>query len=556
MQNITMLRIGTKIKEMFDCKVDVSDCKEESSFYSRSLAALAVMMECGIDEYAAAACITDGYHDLGIDAIYCDEIQKKLFLVQSKWRNEGSGSITHGETLSFIDGVKKIMNFEFESGNEKIKAKIPEINTAIRSMDFQVQMIFIHTGNQPISNYSVQSINAWLRNVNDDVNDILSFKEIKQSDIFKYLASGQESEISIGDVILYNWGSLDEPYKAYYGHLPAGALAEWYLRYGNRLFARNIRFYKGNTDVNSGMKKVLQEEPENFFYYNNGIKILCKKITRKAAYSGDSKIGAFALEGVSLVNGAQTTGAIGAAFGECPSQVSTARVMVQLIDLSDAPQEYATQVTKLSNTQNRIDSKEFAALDPEQERLRTDLLFSGISYLYKSGAEVEDPEHQISIDEAIVALACLGTDISYTATAKRNVGALTDDINKPPYKALFNATTNGFTLKNSVELLRCVEDYLQEHEADYQARNRLALVHGNRFITHLVMQEGKRIEKFNSVILANEELKLFANKACEVLVPKVIQAMNEKFPDAYPAYIFKNVGRCREMEQAINALSY
>ena len=68
---------------------------------------------------------------------------------------------------------------------------------------------------------------------------------------YDFLASSQAlDDITIDDVILSNWGTIDEPFKAYYGSIPASAVGEWYQRYGNRLFAKNIRYYKGSTDVN------------------------------------------------------------------------------------------------------------------------------------------------------------------------------------------------------------------------------------------------------------------------------------------------------------------
>ena len=86
---------------------------------------------------------------------------------------------------------------------------------------------------------------------------------------------------------------------------------------------------------------------------------MCQKITKRAAYSTGREIGLFALEGVSLVNGAQTTGVIGAVCAEDPEAVASARIFVQMIDLGDSENTQATQITKLSNTQNRIDGKDF-----------------------------------------------------------------------------------------------------------------------------------------------------------------------------------------------------
>lgn len=433
------------------CPVLAIDVKtsddDRSTFYSRAIAALSIMIQCGIDETLSGSCVTDGYHDMGIDAVYNDSTQKKLVLVQSKWRRDGTGGISQEEAGSFAQGVKRIINSEFEGCNAKISAKQTDIIAALKDMDYQIEVIFCHTGNQCITDYSKRPITDLLKQVNEeDVAEILVFKEIKLQDIYDFLASSQAlDDITIDDVILSNWGTIDEPFKAYYGSIPASAVGEWYQRYGNRLFAKNIRYYKGSTDVNQGIKEVLRTEPEKFFYYNNGVKLLCRKITRKAAHSTDRITGLFALEGVSLVNGAQTTGSIGAVYADMPDVVARAKVFIQMIDLADTEEEQATQITRFTNTQNRIDGKDFAALDPEQERIKNELSFSGIQYLYKTGATIEDPLHQITLDEAIIAQACSIDELSIVALAKRNVGALTENINKTPYKLLFNGGTNMFT---------------------------------------------------------------------------------------------------------------
>lgn len=249
--NLTMVRIATKLDDLFNEKIDISDVKtsddDRSTFYSRAIAALSIMIQCGIDETLSGSCVTDGYHDMGIDAVYNDSTQKKLVLVQSKWRRDGTGGISQEEAGSFAQGVKRIINSEFEGCNAKISAKQTDIIAALKDMDYQIEVIFCHTGNQCITDYSKRPITDLLKQVNEeDVAEILVFKEIKLQDIYDFLASSQAlDDITIDDVILSNWGTIDEPFKAYYGSIPASAVGEWYQRYGNRLFAKNIRYYKG-----------------------------------------------------------------------------------------------------------------------------------------------------------------------------------------------------------------------------------------------------------------------------------------------------------------------
>lgn len=165
--NLTMVRIATKLDDLFNEKIDISDVKtsddDRSTFYSRAIAALSIMIQCGIDETLSGSCVTDGYHDMGIDAVYNDSTQKKLVLVQSKWRRDGTGGISQEEAGSFAQGVKRIINSEFEGCNAKISAKQTDIIAALKDMDYQIEVIFCHTGNQCITDYSKRPITDLLK---------------------------------------------------------------------------------------------------------------------------------------------------------------------------------------------------------------------------------------------------------------------------------------------------------------------------------------------------------------------------------------------------------
>lgn len=553
MSNLKMVRIQAKIDELFKELVDLSDVKNPdekvNKFYSRSLAALAIVMQCGVEYDIAAQSITDGYHDLGIDAVYNDTAQKKLILVQSKWRKDGLDSISQEEASTFTEGVARVINFDLTGCNAKLSAKQSEITDALRDMNYQIEIVYCHTGNQGMNEYASRALNSLLNQVNeDDSTELLTFTEIKLQDIYEYLANGQINEsIVLNDVLISNWGSVDAPFKAYYGTIQVSAVGEWYNQYGNQLFAKNIRYYKGSTEVNQGIKEVLKTQPEKFFYYNNGIKLLCKKITKKLPYSTGNNVGLFALEGVSLVNGAQTTGVIGAVCLENPELIESAKVFVQMIDLGDAENDQAVQITKLSNTQNRIDSKDFVALDPQQDRLRMELNLAGIQYLYKSGSKLDDPVHQISLDEAIVSQACTLDDLSIVALVKRNIGALTENIDRPPYKLLFNGATNSFAMYNGVQVLRSVDFYIKQNEPTETGRKRLVLIHGNRFLLHLLLQKVKIIDGYDTTYLDNAVIDEIVQTNFNELWNNIFSVMQAKYPEAYPAHIFKNVGRLKEL---------
>ena len=279
--SINMRRVTTKVHELFDGKIDMSDFPNDTSkhFETRALAAVALMMMAGLEASQASKHITDGHHDMGIDALYLDEVQQKLFVVQSKWRSDGVGGADQDEMNSFAQGIQRILDEDLNGANEKISSKSADVDKALTQMAYQIHSIFIHTGDQRANTYVLRSISKLMDQTNDDMSTILAFDELNFRNIFEFLSKGQEqANIDIDDVILTNWGRVSEPYTVYYGTISAATVGKWYADFGNRLFAKNIRFYKGNTEVNEGMKKVLLQEPEKFYYYNNGIKLLCQSI--------------------------------------------------------------------------------------------------------------------------------------------------------------------------------------------------------------------------------------------------------------------------------------
>lgn len=119
------------------------------------------------------------------------------------------------------------MSLDFAGANDKIKQKIPEISLAIKDMDYTLMTIFCHTGSQSMNEYISRPIRKLKEKTNEDASEILDFYELKMSEIFTYLASGEGNDvIEIDDVILNNWGFIDSPLKAYYGTISAAAIGD------------------------------------------------------------------------------------------------------------------------------------------------------------------------------------------------------------------------------------------------------------------------------------------------------------------------------------------
>lgn len=554
--NVQVMRIATKFKEMFSDEIDMADVdvaseKFENCFNSRCLAAYALMVQCDIDNEGAAKCVTDGFHDWGIDAVYKDESSKILYVVQAKWSNDGNGTIAQGDSLKFISGIEKILNMDFDDFNDKILKKRMEIESAVKAMDYQIKMIIIYTSNNECPDEASKAVESLKQRINDECNELLLSDVVKLSNIYDSLANATiNQDIILDDVIVNDWGVIQEgtAERGYYGMVSASDIAIWWKDYGNRLLAKNIRFFKGDTEVNSGIAKCLKENPEKFCYYNNGIKIIANKITRKLAHSTDRKNGLFRLEGVSIVNGAQTTGSIGRTYMTNPDTVEKAKLMVQIISLENSEEDFGNTITKLSNTQNKIENKAFASMDSLQEKLRKDLMMDGIEYVYKDG-DTSSGDKICNIDEAVVAIGCYKSDVSLVALIKRAVGSIFEDISKAPYKTIFNPSTNAYLIWNTIKVSRVFDKINADYQRENNGIKKLISVHGNRLLLHMIFEELNKNYNFNIGYVDIDEnvLKELLGKYIDLFA----DAKDSLYPDAYPANIFKNAGRCKEMKEFI-----
>ncbi|XPP25967.1 MAG: AIPR family protein [Leucobacter sp.] len=154
---------------------------------------------------------------------------------------------------------------------------------------------------------------------------------------------------------------VSEPYTAYYGQVEATELAEWWKSHRSNLFDRNIRKFIVDSEVNVALATTLESEPEHFWYFNNGITVLCDQVVRAPVGGASRRTGKFELRGATVVNGAQTVGTIGRFAERDPAAVSNARVQVRFISLEASSNRFDALVTRATNTQNRVERRDFVA---------------------------------------------------------------------------------------------------------------------------------------------------------------------------------------------------
>jgi len=163
-------------------------------------------------------------------------------------------------------------------------------------------------------------------------------------------------------------------WKAFILSIKGEILHNLYETHKNALFSANLRDFLGarkvSGNVNNRIRSTAEQEPGMFFVLNNGITLVTKK-----ADVGDSSL---RIHGVSVVNGAQTTGAIHAVGADRAKNVSVLARIIVVDDPAMIP-----VIVAGNNTQNSIVAWDRRSNDPVQVRLEEEFKSKGVEYVHR-----------------------------------------------------------------------------------------------------------------------------------------------------------------------------
>ena len=175
------------------------------------------------------------------------------------------------------------------------------------------------------------------------------------------------NELPTGPIRALLASSPKDKNEVFLAAVPGIDLAHIYDRWGARLLEQNVRvFLQARSNVNKGIKRTLENEPELFFSFNNGITATAESIKTE---DGPDGLLIDDLENLQIVNGGQTTASIYAAY---KAGRSLDRVFVQMKLSIVSPEEAIDLVPRISeyaNSQNKVSSADFFANHPYHVRI-------------------------------------------------------------------------------------------------------------------------------------------------------------------------------------------
>ena len=534
---IEILYLPTKLHELFDGKLPELSSRntpeqQERNFLSRSLAAYAIykLSGCSLDE--AVASVVDGGGDGGIDALYFSPATQILWVVQAKYIANGRGEPELKDVNTFHTGLDFLLNGNFQafSQNEVWQALIPKLEH-IFDRTVQVRPVLVYSGINLVSEdrrIVFENLKSKF-NSEDEEDNYVEFQVCNLTTIYDWLVGASSAPgISQVKLTILNPGCVGKPYKTIFGVVPIQDLATLYSQYDKALVEANVRYYKGRTEVNEQILKSIQEEPEHFFYLNNGLTAYCEKLKINHLDRLNYKRKRITAYGFSIVNGAQTLGSISDFFKGFPGTLRDGNVFVKIISLEKCVEnrKFAERITRSTNFQNQIGSRDFVALDEQQERIANQLKLAEINYHYKDGVEAPVPdETNFTLQEATTALACLAKTPDcddFCARVLSNRASLWsmdetypfEELLRSRYSRVFRPDQSARTVWRAVQIQRLVIKAMQDSGRS-ESGVRKAFFENARWVLLNVLFIKLRLQQGNDLSLTAQEASTIAQSTLD-----------------------------------------
>jgi hypothetical protein len=338
-----------------------------------------------VDLVEAAEWLTEGGGDAGVDAMHLGEVDDGEFTVtifQGKYKHDKlTGDANFPENgikaavttiVTLFDPNKDIIL------NDRLKPKVEEVRSLIRDGYIPlVRMVLCNNGstwNQEAQQYIDNSGFS---------TDQVQWRHFNHNDIVHVL----KRKKSVDDSITLRGTALIEDFnyrRVLIGKVSVHEVAELFNRNGDLLLERNIRRYLGlnRNRVNGSIHETLLDESKrgNFYFFNNGITMICKKFRHNALQGKDYQL---KLEGIQIINGGQTCKTIQQTLNQ-PNLINNfddTYVLLRLYELADDDSQFVQDITFATNSQNPVDLRDLRSNDTLQAQL--ELGIKGLGFTYK-----------------------------------------------------------------------------------------------------------------------------------------------------------------------------
>jgi hypothetical protein len=351
-------------------------------------------------EALASEALTDGSNDKKIDFIKFDRDAKRIAFCQGYYSLAQKDAAPANKASDLNTAAAWLFSGDTNQVPDGLKPIIEECRQALKDGEVEtIDLLYVHNRPESINvAKELQTAQLHVKKALGDQSPITVYaKELGIAEI-ENLFANIESHIQVRDDIICPAAPVMEQegptWKAAIVSVPVSWLHDLYSRHGHALFSANYRGFLGvnkRKKINSGIRATAEGSPSNFWVFNNGVTVLT---TGYSVGEGVTK-----LVGISVINGAQTTGSI-AAVDPKKHDLSKAAVLCRIIQSSDPLT--IKDIVKYNNTQNAITSWDQYSNDGDQFRLENEFNDIGHKYSRKRGFQGDGGE--IGIEQVAVPL--------------------------------------------------------------------------------------------------------------------------------------------------------
>ena len=300
--------------------------------------------------------VTDGPDDKQIDAIVVDDDASTVFVMQGKFIDEGTVDAEPlREVLSSWVHLKDLARLQ-ETGNQKLKRRLPEVATALED-EYSVSFELIITGElTPGAKDDLARFQHELADADDFPAEIhiVDPDEMKR----RYdMALERENPLLSHKLQLENGKYMVMQVGGTKCVVAAVSLKECIRLPGIKngtLFQKNVRQSLGLSNrVNKGIKATIYgADSDDFFFRHNGITALCKNT--------EVADGMLTVRGINVVNGCQSLNTI-LSCSERVKALNHAYVMCRFYEIRE--RERADRISICTNSQSAVKPRDLRSND-------------------------------------------------------------------------------------------------------------------------------------------------------------------------------------------------
>lgn len=345
-----------------------------------------------LDELAEMS-LTDQGDDKKIDFLHVDDELQKIYVVQGYYSKKDKDGAPANKASDLNTAAAWLTTGDIHKLPLRLQEVVTSAREKIKAGDVaNLELLYVHNCGESVPvEIELKTAKAYFQKaIGNAIN--ITYKEIGSPTVAK-LYKEQNSNIKIHSDITCPFAPrfVEEnvAWKSVILTITGDWLRQIFNKYQEDLFSANYRGFLGLTGktINTGIKNTADKNPENFWAYNNGITILTNRL--------DAKKSEVILHGISIINGAQTTGSIGSLDPKI--DLRSVKILTRIIECGDS--NVVNDIVKYNNTQNKITSWDKFGNDSHQQEL--DREFKGYHHVYSSKRGFENRNNLLSIENCI-----------------------------------------------------------------------------------------------------------------------------------------------------------